>query len=511
MKGRQNAMPGKSFDVFLSYNREDEEPVEKIAVYLADCTEVKPWMDKWNLIPGEPWFQHLERALTSSSACAVFVGKSGEGPWQQKELAAALDRQVKNPDFRVIPVLLADALAKPDLPIFLAGNTWVDFRGTRYDEALWRVECGIRGIPPGRGKPRKDEECRVQQPKPQPHMDPTSLIRPGGAIDVGSRFYIRRVADEEVLNEVTRVRGLVNVLGPRQTGKTSLILQTYVNVRRMEPRLRSVFVDFQLFDNHDIESQEAVWRAIAVKMQEQLALDAWGVDKWVKKADFDRNFSGFLDGFVFAADDTPVLLCLDEVDRVFSSPLKSDFFSSVRAFHNQGAYDHIFKKMRWLLSTSSEPRFFIEDLNQSPFNVGLRVDLNTFSAEETAEFARRHGLEVDAPLLGRIHEYTGGRPFLVHLFLYHTALKPESRERFFDAQSGGGGIFRDHLNHYLKQFQKDRDLRAAMRKVIAGKGCDDLRMADRLEASGLARNDPEQRLICHCRLYRDYFSKVLEA
>jgi hypothetical protein len=511
MNARQKAMNDKPLNVFLSYNREDEEAVEKIAVYLADCTEIKPWLDKWNLIPGEPWFRHLERALTSSSTCAVFVGQSGEGPWQQKELAAALDRQVKNPEFRVIPVLLPDAPAEPELPMFLAANTWVDFRGMRNDEALWLLECGIRGIPPGRGRPRKDEECRAQQSKPQPHVDPANLIRPGGALDVDSRFYIRRAADEEVLREVARSRGLATVLGPRQTGKTSLILQTYVNVRRVEARLRSVFVDFQALQDRDFKSLDTIWCAIAVKMQEQLALDEWGDEKWVKKANFDRNFSGFLDGFVFAEDDAPVLLCLDEVDRVFSSPLKSDFFSSVRAFYNRSAYDQALKKMRWLLSTSSEPSFFIEDLNQSPFNIGWRVNLNTFTTEETAEFAGRHGVAADAPVIGRIQEYTGGRPFLVHLFLYHMVLNPKNLEQFFDGQSAGGGIFLDHLNHYLKQFQKEPDLQKAMKRVMAGEGCDDLRMLDRLEAAGLARRDPALKLVCHCRLYRDFFSKVLKA
>jgi AAA+ ATPase superfamily predicted ATPase len=340
-------------------------------------------------------------------------------------------------------------------------------------------------------------------------VDPASLIRPGGAMDVDSRFYIRRAADEEVLNEVARSRGLATVLGPRQTGKTSLILQAYVNVRRVEPRLKSVFVDFQAFHNSDFKSLEAIWCAIAVKVREQLALDGWGQDKWAKKANFDYNFSRFLDGFVFAADSTPVLLCLDEVDRVFSSPLKSDFFSSVRAFYNRSAYDQTLKKMRWLLSTSSEPSFFIEDLNQSPFNVGLRVNLNTFTVEETAEFARRHGVAADATVVDRIQEYTGGRPFIVHLMLYHMALNPENLEQFFDGQSAGGGIFLDHLNYYLKHFQKDRDLRAAMKKVMDGKGCDDVRMTDRLEAAGLARRDPALKLVCHCRLYRDYFSRVL--
>lgn len=93
----EDRMSAKKYDVFLSYNSEDREPVEKIAVYLADCAGINPWLDKWKLIPGEDWVQNLERGLNSSSSCVVFVGQSGQGPWQRRELAAALDRQVKNP------------------------------------------------------------------------------------------------------------------------------------------------------------------------------------------------------------------------------------------------------------------------------------------------------------------------------------------------------------------------------------------------------------------------------
>jgi TIR domain len=80
-------MPDPSHDVFMSYNSEDREAVESIAVYLADNIGLRPWLDQWNLIPGEPWLQRLERGLASAKSCAVFVGQNGEGPWQDKEMA----------------------------------------------------------------------------------------------------------------------------------------------------------------------------------------------------------------------------------------------------------------------------------------------------------------------------------------------------------------------------------------------------------------------------------------
>lgn len=273
-------------------------------------------MDRWELIPGELWLQGLERGLASAKTCAVFVGKSGEGPWQQKEVAAALDRQANNPDFRVIPVLLPSASAKPELPLFLSGNMWVEFQDVLDDDAFWYLECGIRGISPGRASLRKVGDRKSRQSEPRPHVDPASLIQPGGAMDVDSRFYIRREADGDVFDAINKHRGLVTVRGPRQTGKTSLIVQAYVNARRSDNPLRPVLVDFQALPHEALDSLSAIWRAIAVEMDAQFGLEGWKEEAWNAKTSYDRNLSRFLDRFVFANDDMPVLLCKDYFGRV---------------------------------------------------------------------------------------------------------------------------------------------------------------------------------------------------
>ena len=113
-------------------------------MYLDDKAKIRPWFDQWSLIPGEPWVRGLERGLADSSSCGVFVGRSGEGPWQRPEVEAALRKQTQDRNFRVIPVLLPDAPTEPKVPIFLNGVTWVDFRGDE-SEALDRLIWGITG------------------------------------------------------------------------------------------------------------------------------------------------------------------------------------------------------------------------------------------------------------------------------------------------------------------------------------------------------------------------------
>lgn len=237
----------------------------------------------------------------------------------------------------------------------------------------------------------------------------------------------------------------------------------------------------------------------------------WGAN-WESDAGHDRNFSRFLDDAVFGQHDAPLLVSMDEVDRVFKSPIKSEFFASVRAFYNRGAMDSSWKRVRWLLSTSSEPSFFIDDLSQSPFNIGLRVDLSTFTPGEVETFARRHGLTLDRETLEKIMEFVGGRPYLVHRILYEMVRNPRSADQLFDGATAAAHMFRDHLHRYRIQFQQAKDLATAMNRIISGKGYDDARLVDRLEAAGLIQRDPAQngKPVPLCRLYAEFFGNELK-
>lgn len=148
------AAAGKRYDVFLSYNSLDRAAVERLAARLDDEAGLKPFLDKWWLVPGEASQEALERALDESATCAVCVGPNGIGPWNNLEMRWALDERVRDDTLRVIPVLLpgADPKDPKALPRFLRLATWVDFRaGIDDPEAFRLLLAGIRGEAPGRG------------------------------------------------------------------------------------------------------------------------------------------------------------------------------------------------------------------------------------------------------------------------------------------------------------------------------------------------------------------------
>ncbi len=118
------------FRIFLSYNRRDIACVERLAQALRE-RGVIPFKDDWYLSPGEHWPSALESHLADCDAVAIAIGPRGLGSWQQREVYAAIDREVRQrangrEGFRVIPVLLSEgALAHAGLG-FLSQNVWVE-------------------------------------------------------------------------------------------------------------------------------------------------------------------------------------------------------------------------------------------------------------------------------------------------------------------------------------------------------------------------------------------------
>lgn len=138
------------YDVFLSHSSADKPAVEEIALKLREAG-IKPFLDKWHLVPGDLWQPGLEEGLRNSRACIIFVGSEGIGPWHRQEMLVAINRGAMDPDFRVIPVLLPGFKKPTDIPDFLAQRTWVEFPRVEDEDAFHRLLSGIRGKEPGAG------------------------------------------------------------------------------------------------------------------------------------------------------------------------------------------------------------------------------------------------------------------------------------------------------------------------------------------------------------------------
>jgi WD40 repeat protein len=201
------------FDVFLSHNSRDKPVVERIAERLHRAG-LKPWLDKWALVPGGEWQQELGTGLEASSACAVFIGPEDMGDWELQEVTLAVDRAAKERGFRVFPVLLPGVREPFDpnrLPHFLRARTWVDFRrGHEDSRALQDLVNAIKGIPFG-------PEVVVE----------SSDVCPYRGLQVfdteDAEYYFGRDGEIQRLLEKLKTDRFLAVLGPSGSGKSSLV------------------------------------------------------------------------------------------------------------------------------------------------------------------------------------------------------------------------------------------------------------------------------------------------
>jgi hypothetical protein len=191
--------PEELFDVFLSHSHVDAEVVEALAVRLEDESNFRVWLDRWVLVPGEHWQQMIARALDQARTCAVCIGDRTPQGWFGEEVQRALNRQVRDPSFRVIPVLLPNS-STVNVDEFLELRTWVDFRnGTEDPTAFHHLVSGIQGTAPGRG-PRGAEPADRLQEQIVEELRNLQQLRNLGLIEE----IIYREAQRKVLEKVIR-------------------------------------------------------------------------------------------------------------------------------------------------------------------------------------------------------------------------------------------------------------------------------------------------------------------
>ena len=143
------------FDVFLSHNSKDKGAVEKIAKQLLKVG-IRPWLDKWNLVPGETVMDALEKAIKTVPCATLCFGPADTGRWHIMEIRAYVEKWASG-EARMIPVILPGVKEAPELPLFVRQTLWVDLREWENNESdgFYRLVCGILGKAPGDSPRRK--------------------------------------------------------------------------------------------------------------------------------------------------------------------------------------------------------------------------------------------------------------------------------------------------------------------------------------------------------------------
>ena len=346
-----------------------------------------------------------------------------------------------------------------------------------------------------------------KEPDPLESLDPSQDMSPGypnGAVPLDSPFYLERAPlEEQVYQEIRKPGALVRIKAPREMGKTSLLLRVLDSVKCLG--YRTVILNLEQVDQAILSDLNQFLRWLCANTARQLQLKPQLDEYWDEDLGSKISCTSYFQDYLLKEISTPLVLALDEVNQVFEHPqVAKDFLPLLRSWYEEAKTLPIWQKLRLIVVHSTEI-YVPLDLNQSPFNVGLPIQLSTFSQEEVQQLAQCYGLDWEGGEAARLMEMVGGHPALIHTTLYHLSRGELTLVELLET-APTAEIYKHHLQRHWVTLQEQPELASALHTVIGA--TEPIRLdhilAYKLSSLGLIEQSGD-KAIPRCELYRHYF------
>ena len=355
----------------------------------------------------------------------------------------------------------------------------------------------IQGVPESKSEPIQPRDINI----PFENLD--------GQVPLNSPFYVERPPIEATCyTAIVKPGALIRIKAPRQMGKTSLMSRILGQGEKQG--YQTGFINLwsrELFKNLD-SFLESFCANVSLELGIEEKIDQyWKPQRYSSQT----NCTNYFQSYLLKELKQPVILGLDEVDRIFQySEIADEFFTMLRSWHEKGKNNETWQKLRLVISHSQEVYISL-DVNKSPFNVGLPIDLNKFSLAQVQDLVKRHGLKWSDTEVNQLMAMIDGHPYLVRTALYHIATNDLTLKQFLEIAPTEEGLYEDHLYRHLLILEENKQLKSAMLKLVNSDDAVTLEptYAFKLKSMGLAESKGN-KVIPLCNLYRLYFSDRLQ-
>ncbi len=330
---------------------------------------------------------------------------------------------------------------------------------------------------------------------------------PGDIVRSTSPLYVARPeVEEQCLDEIVQPGALVRIKGPRQMGKTTLMMRLLEHAG--QHGARTVAINLQMADRKILGDLDRFLRWLCAVVARRLDLPTRQIDDgWDDVFGAKDNCSGYFEDHLLA--DEPLVLALDHVDRLFEFPaIVEEFFALLRAWHEFGKSQEPWPNLRLILVYATE-MYVPMNINRSPFNVGLTAALSEWDAETVHVLAGKQVAGIERRQVDRLMALLGGHPHLIRIALYHVASGMSIDDVLTNAATDEG-LFADHLKHLFWHLETRPELAEAAARVMAASGRVRLstEMAFKLASLGLVQLDGNEVRPAR-ELYRRYLLERL--
>jgi hypothetical protein len=271
-----------------------------------------------------------------------------------------------------------------------------------------------------------------------------------------------------------------------------------------------VYFDLQSTSDAATKSLDEFLRTIAEWFIDELDHDPMLVEAtWNSRLPAQRKLTKLIERHILPAVPEPILLAMDEIDQLQHTPYHTDFFGLIRSWHNRRASNPIWNRLTTIMAISTEPYLLIDNLNQSPFNVGQILHIKDFNESQVADLNRRYGTPVSSRDLPRMMELLNGHPYLTRVALYTMVADKLTWGELESMAVSDQGPFYQHLQWQHRLIVKNQRLREALKEIIHSCRSSDETACFRLMKAGLVTKVGNNGYDCRCGLHRRYFASRL--
>lgn len=505
--------------VFISYRA--QEPDAGLAQAFYDHLKAAghdPFMAAESIRLGDNWSQRIEREL---GQCDYFLlllsSKSATSEMVTEEVRRAKElrdtRKVGKP--LILPIRVNFPMSSPlnyDLRGYL--NRIQQREWTSPNDTPQILQEVLITLAEGE-TPKSFTSQGETDPAPlteQPDAPPVPVAPPelpGGQVDLASLYYVERPPTEVNCYEtVLKPGALIRIKAPRQMGKTSLMSR--ILRHGDEHQCLTVPLSFQLADASIFSDLDKFLRWFCASVGRRLRLPNKLADYWDEIFGSKDNCTAYFEEYLLPEISAPLVLGLDEVDMVFEHPnIAADFMGLLRAWHESAKTNPLWKKLRLVVVHSTEV-YIPMNINQSPFNVGLPIELPEFTPAQVMDLAHRHGLDWGDKEVTSLMAMVGGHPYLVRVGLYQVARQEITLDALLTAAPTEAGLYGDHLRRHLWNLEQRKEMAEATKQVMASRSPVRLEpvQAFQLHSMGIVHLHGNE-VMPRCDLYRRYFSDRL--
>ena len=463
-----------------------------------------------NIKIGMVWAEEIDRTLGAFSCFIVFLSENSKiSPMVANEIRLArkyYDSKKQGEKPLIIPIRI-------DMEMNEGINYEIDSHLKDFQQSILRtgkdnkkdiLEELLDVLKTGLHRIFSDKEIETHtQAKVYDYAIPmpaAAIEVPGGTCSIESKFYIsrrdkERKTEQEFFDHLLTDGSILKIFAPRQFGKTSL----FARVKKFaeDNNYYTAAFDFQNLDKALMQNLSQLCRFICEKTALAANIMEEIVEVEIKKYFEARpdtpkdNTTSFFQKFLLPEITKPVVLMIDESDRLFGYPdISEEFFGLLRSWFSYAKAGKVFTKLRIVVVYSTDARYAIQNINQSPFaNIPMEFKLEDFSEKEIISLAQLHGLTLQPDQLKLLREQIGGHPFLIRKALYHLSKKHYSFDELIESASSDDGAFADYLKSQFYYVATNPDFTKVIKKIIDSNNSLDQNICLKLKGAGIIKGE----------------------